>query len=439
MTEAAEPARASWWGDARSGKLAANLVGFCRALRRAGLGVDAQRMVLAQQSLALVGLAREDMAAALEAVLVSRVQDRGVFREMFAAYFRNPEVAQQLLTQLLPRAPETAAPRRRPRVQESMAAVWPNTRPKPHEEDELRLDAAMSACDRQRLRHADFDQLSASEYRLVQQLVRDIALPLPRYRSRRSLAATRGAQLHWPASQARAACTGGELLQLRRRQRQMRPLPWLALVDVSGSMERYARLLLAFLHQATSPERHPLLRRHVYSLGTRLQDLDAAFALADPEAMLQQLTVCITDFGGGTRLGESLAQLRREGARRLTGRRTLVLLVSDGLDTGDAGLLERELLWLRRHSARLLWLNPLLRFDGYAPLARGAAVLHRHAHAMLAVHNLQSLQELASHLARLLAMPAGGYLPGKARFHENLTDDCERRAPWKCTPAAPLP
>lgn len=408
------PARASWWGDARSGKLAANLVGFCRALRRAGLCVDAQRMALAQQSLGLVGLAREDMAAALEAVLVSRAQDRGVFREMFAAYFRNPEVAQQLLTQLLPRAPEAVAPCRRPRVQEAMATAWPNTAPKPaQEEEELLLDAAMSAGDRQRLRHADFEQLSASEYRLVQQLVRDIALPLPRYRSRRSLAAARGAQLHWQASLARAAHTGGELLQLRRRQRRMRPLPWLALVDVSGSMERYARLLLAFLHQATSPARHPLLRRHVYSLGTRLQDLEAAFALADPDAMLGQLNACIADFGGGTRLGESLAQLRREGARHLVGRRTLVLLVSDGLDTGDAGLLERELLWLRRHSARLLWLNPLLRFDGYAPLAQGAAVLHRHAHAMLAVHNLQSLQELAGHLARLLAMPAVGLPAGQ--------------------------
>ena len=197
------PARASWWGDARSGKLAANLVGFGRALRRAGLCVDAQRMALAQQSLGLVGLAREDMAAALEAVLVSRAQDRGVFREMFAAYFRNPEVAQQLLTQLLPRAPEAVAPRRRPRVQEAMATAWPNTAPKPaQEEDELLLDAAMSAGDRQRLRHADFEQLSASEYRLVQQLVRDIALPLPRYRSRRSLAAARGAQLHWQASLA---------------------------------------------------------------------------------------------------------------------------------------------------------------------------------------------------------------------------------------------
>jgi uncharacterized protein with von Willebrand factor type A (vWA) domain len=104
-------------------------------------------------------------------------------------------------------------------------------------------------------------------------------------------------------------------------------------------------------------------------------------------------------------MGEALAQLRGQHARRLVGRRTLVLVVSDGLDTGEPELLARELAWLRRRSARLLWLNPLLRFDGYAPTARGAAALHRHAHAMLAVHNLERLQDLAASLARLMQSP----------------------------------
>ncbi|MEG2050201.1 MAG: VWA domain-containing protein, partial [Comamonas sp.] len=128
------------------------------------------------------------------------------------------------------------------------------------------------------------------------------------------------------------------------------------------------------------------------------------FALSDPDAMLARVNVDLDDFGGGTRLGECLAQLRQQAARHLVGRRTLVLLISDGLDTGDAALLEQELLWLKRHSARIVWLNPLLRFEGYAPLAAGACVLHRHSHAMLAVHNLESLQQLATHLARLLKL-----------------------------------
>src|SRR2546427_374164 len=166
-------------------------------------------------------------------------------------------------------------------------------------------------------------------------------------------------------------------------------------------MEGYARLLLAFLHAATSTQRHAGLRRQVFSFGTELRNLGPAFAQADADAMLERANAAIADFGGGTRLGSSLGELRRLHARHrvsgLVGRRTLVLIISDGLDTGDAAELDRELAWLRRHSARLLWLNPLLRFDGYAPLAQGAAVLHRHAHAMLAVQDRKSTRLNSSH------------------------------------------
>ena len=199
-----------------------------------------------------------------------------------------------------------------------------------------------------------------------------------------------------------AAGTGGELVQLQRLQRHEQPLPLLVLVDVSGSMERYARLLLAFLHAATRGGRDRVGRRDVFAFGTHLTDLTPAFRLADTDAMLAAAGMAISDFAGGTRLGESLATLRQQHARRLVGRRTLVLAITDGLDTGAPDELARELDWLRRHCRRLLWLNPLLRFDGYAPTARGAAVLHRHAHGMLAVHNISKLEELAASLAALM-------------------------------------
>ena len=180
------------------------------------------------------------------------------------------------------------------------------------------------------------------------------------------------------------------------------PLPLLVLVDVSGSMERYARPLLAFLHAATRDAYGRKGRRDVFAFGTHLTDLTPAFGLADTDDMLAAASAAIDDFAGGTRLGESLASLRLQHARRLVGGRTLVLLITDGLDTGEPQALSRELDWLRLHSRRLLWLNPLLRFSGYAPLARGAAVLHRQAHGMLAVHNLSKLQDLAASLAAVM-------------------------------------
>lgn len=389
-------------GDARRGKLAGNLAGFGRALRRAGVRTDAMRIGLAAEAAMLVGVdSRSDFAAAMEAVMISREEDRGVFRELFDAWFRDPELANKLLAQMLPSAEGKAEPsKRRPRVREALAAPRDPVKPA-QTEREIDFDAAMTASDRQRVHHADFNALGAAEYRLVERLARDISLPVPTLPSRRLRPAGDGgvhSRMHWPGVLHEAARTGGEMLRLPRLSRRRQPLPLLVLVDVSGSMERYARLLLAFLHAATRRSG----RRDVFAFGTQLTDLTPAFRIADTDAMLAAASAAIDDFAGGTRFGESLAELRHGHARRLTGRRTLVLVISDGLDTGEPEALERELLWLKRHSRRLLWLNPLLRYEGYAPLARGAAVLHRHADAMLAVHNLSALEQLAASLAALM-------------------------------------
>jgi uncharacterized protein with von Willebrand factor type A (vWA) domain len=364
--------------------------------------VDASRIALAQQAALLIDIGqREDLAAALETVLVGREQDRAVFRELFDAFFRDPKMAHKLLAQLLPTAEGRAEPdRRRARVRDALQApkpAQPLAQPK-GKDREFEFDATMTASDLQRLRHADFNSLSADEYALVERLARDIALPLPELPSRRTRPGWRGARPHWPGVMQRAARHGGEVLELPRLQRRSIALPLMVLVDVSGSMERYARLLLAFLHAATRGQR----RRDVMAFGMDLTDLRSAFALSDTDAMLAQTNALIADFACGTRLGQSLLQLRQQHARRLIGRRTVVLLITDGLDTGEPELLKEQLQWLRLHSRRLLWLNPLMRYDGYAPLARGAAVLHAQADAMLAVHNLSRLKDLADNLARLL-------------------------------------
>ncbi|MGJ7581135.1 vWA domain-containing protein [Variovorax sp. RHLX14] len=393
-------------GDARRGKMAGNIAGFGRALRRAGVPMDASRIALATEAALIVGVEdRHDLSAAMEAVMVARTQDRAVFRELFDAWFRDPELANKMLAQMLPSAEGKLPPsKQRPRVREALSAPRKASTPADSER-EIDFDAAMTAGDLQHFRHADFNALGASEYRLVEQLAREISMPVPSTPSRRLCSAGSGkeqARLHWPGMLRAAARTGGELLHLPHQVRREIPLPLLVLVDVSGSMERYARLLLAFLHAATRGDRGAVGRRDVFAFGTHLSDLTPAFRLADTDAMLAAAGIAIDDFAGGTRLGESLGQLRTHHARRLTGRRTLVLVISDGLDTGSPETLDRELHWLKRHSRRVLWLNPLLRFDGYAPLAQGASVLHRYADAMLAVHNLTALQQLAESLSTLM-------------------------------------
>ena len=383
--------------EVHGGLLAANLAAFGRSLRHAGVPVDPARIALSARAALLVGLSgKEDLSAALEAVLVSRAQDRLVFRELFDAFFRDRQTVHDL-----PGASDTGVPDpQRPRVSDALAPRRrrPEADQSDQEDPEPAIDAAMTASDRHRLHQADFNQLSASEYALAQRLARDIALPLPGFASRRTQTARRGERMHWAGVSRNAVHTGGEALLLPRLRRREQPLPLLVLLDISGSMERYSRLLLAFLHAAT--RRHP--RRDVFAFGTRLTDLGPSFRLADTDQMLTHAGRAIEDFGGGTQLGGALARLRREHARRFVGGRTVVLLVSDGLDTGDPQALGRELDWVKRHCHRLLWLNPLMRFEGYAPLAHGAEQLHRHADGMLAVHNLNRLQDLAASLALLL-------------------------------------
>lgn len=386
-------------GDARAGKLADNLTGFGRMLRRAGLPIDTARISLAQQALGMIDVGRKsDVEAALRAVLVSRQEDQHVFADLFEAYFRNPEIAKQLMAQLLPQAKaESNPPARSARAQEALQAPpKPQQQPKPKEE-KIELDAAMSASDRARLRHADFNQLSASEFKLIERLVREIPLRLPTIAARRRQFGSHGDQLHWRRLMQFAAKHDGDFLSLPMSKRRETTLPVLVLVDVSGSMERYARLMLAFLHQALYHQ-----TRDVFAFGTQLTDLNPAFAERDTDVMLAMANQAISDFGGGTQLGAALKKIREDHRHDIIGNRTLVLLITDGLDTGDHDSLADELDWLTRQARATVWLNPLLRYDGYQPLAGGAQVLDRYVDKMLAIHNLEHLSTLASALAKLM-------------------------------------
>ena len=386
-------------GDARVGKMADNIVGFARTLRRAGFPMDSERISVALESALLIGLDdKQDFRATLEATMVCRQQDREVFDQLFDAYFRNPEFTQQLLAQMLPKTTEAApSPKRRARTQEALAAIISNNSKASVEEDTIDFDAAMTASAQVRLRHADFESLSASEFKLVQRLACEIPLPWPRVPARRTQRSRSGARVDWAHTLRESARLDGELLSLPYLARRTQALPVLILIDVSGSMERYARLMLAFLHQSTCG-----LARSVYAFGNQLTDLNSAFRHTDSDVMLATANELIQDFAGGTQIGHSLEQLRLTQHRQLIGRRTVVLLITDGLDTGEPSALAQELAWLKRNCRSLLWLNPLLRFEHYAPSAGGASVLKKYADGMLAIHDLAHLEDLAQSLAELV-------------------------------------
>lgn len=381
---------------------------FARALRTAGLKVDASRMALAIEALTQVGVNQaEDVRFALQAVFTGSPADRAVLNVVFEAYFKISARAPDGLPLNADDVRHGTALGHR--LRQALAEIELELRcdleappqdqaspDEPAEPDRLALQASAL----QRLRQADFRMLSADETRQVEGMVRSLRVPLPRVLSRRTRTSHRGARLDWAKTLQTATRHDGEVLNPARRARRAKPLPLLILVDISGSMAVYARWLLAFLHPATQG-----VPRQVFAFGTELSDLNRAFALADTDAMLRAVNHTVTDYGGGTRLGHALEQLARQHPRAVVGRRTVVLLITDGLDTGPPPVLQAALHSLKRHSRRILWLNPLLRFEGYAPLAQGPQILSRCCDAALPMHNLNSLSALSHAVAQALQTP----------------------------------
>ncbi len=386
-------------GDARSGKLVENLLGFGRALRRAGIAVDSAKLSLASQALLWVNLSqRDECYAALASTLLSRYQDQQVFNDVFDQYFKNPDLANQLLGQMLPRTEEKKSLQKNDRAKESLRGKPPSSKAGSPQEHKIELDASMTLSDIHRLRYADFNRLNTSEYQLIEQLAKRIQVKFPKMPSRRYRPHHRGHQLDFRKIIKSSIRLDNEFLEIHWQQRKTYFLPLLILVDVSGSMERYARLLLSFLHAAT--RHHP--NTEVLSFGTKLTYLTPSFASHDTDRMLLDINHQIQDFASGTQLGSCLDELNTQYGKLMIGKRTVVLLITDGLDTGSNEILHNALAKLKRQSKSILWLNPLMRYEAYQPIASGPAELAKVADKMIAIHNLQSLQELSKHLEQLI-------------------------------------
>ena len=387
-------------GDARSGKLVENLLGFGRALRRAGIAVDSAKLSLASQALLWINLSqRDECYAALASTLLSRYQDQQVFKDVFEMYFTNPDLANQLLGQMLPRTEEKKSLQKNDRAREALRGKQLSSNPGSPQDHKIELDASMTLSDHHRLRYADFNGLNTSEYQLIEQLAKGIKVKFPKMPSRRYRPHHRGHQLDFRKIIQSSIRLNNELLEIHWQRRKTYFLPLLILVDVSGSMERYARLLLSFLHAAT--RHHP--NTEVLSFGTKLTHLTQSFANHDTDRMLLDINDQIQDFASGTQLGSCLDELNTQYGKLMIGKRTVVLLITDGLDTGSSEILHDALTKLKRQSKSILWLNPLMRYEAYQPIASGPGELAKVADKMIAIHNLQSLQELSKHLEQLLS------------------------------------
>jgi uncharacterized protein with von Willebrand factor type A (vWA) domain len=382
------------------GRLAANIMHFGRVLRAAGLPVGPGRMLDAIRAVETVGVARrDDFYWTLHAVFVNRRDQRMLFDQAFHLFWRNPRIMERMMGMLLPQmlaGPDPQEPDIQRRVLEAMGRNADPGDSKSAEEQEFEIDAALTWSDRELLQEMDFEQMSADELRAAEAAIRRMRLPMPDVATRRFLADPRGARVDPRASRRAALRAGGDVIPLRRRTRRLRPPPLVLLCDISGSMSRYSRMAILFMHALTNDRD----RVHSFVFGTRLTNITRQLRRRDVDEALKRVADRVDDWSGGTRIGACLHDFNLHWSRRVLGQGAVVLLISDGLDRDAGEGLEREIERLAKSCRRLVWLNPLLRWDGFEPRATGVRAILPHVDEFRPVHNLHSLGDLADALSR---------------------------------------
>ncbi len=389
-------------------RLTHNIVHFARALRAAGLPVGPGATLDAVRAVAAAGFTeRQDFYWTLHAVFVRRREHREVFAQVFRLYWRDPRFLEQMMSYMIP-AIRGVAEERKPTPAERRAAeaLLDGVRrdlPDVAQDDEgaqVEIDASRTASAQERLRTLDFEQMSAAETHEARAAIARLSLPVRPIVSRRMRAAASGRRPDWPATMRRALRQGGEIQGFAMRRRTERWPDLVALCDISGSMSAYSRMVLHFLHAVSNARGAGWARVHAFTFGTRLTNVTRHMGTRDVDAALAATGAQAQDWEGGTRIGACLGAFNRDWSRRVMGRGAVVLLITDGLERGDATRLARETERLRLSSRRLIWLNPLLRWDGFAPRAAGARAMLPHVDSLRSAHSVASLSGLADALSR---------------------------------------
>lgn len=384
-------------------RLTENITHFARALRRAGLKIGTGRVIDAVRAVAAAGFtSREDFFHALRAVLISRPEERAVFAQVFRLYWRDPRFMEHMMAMMLPairgvqeeRVAEAAEKRAAEALLDGLEPELPEMQDAPGEQTLIEVDASATISEEERLRSLDFEQMSTEEIARAKRMLARLRLPVAPLRSRRTQAALQG-RIDARRTMRNALRRGGEIERLSLKTPRIRWPNLVVLCDISGSMSQYSRMVLHFLHAVASQKGAGWARVHGFTFGTRLTNITRHLAGRDVDAALAAAGAEAQDWEGGTRIGDCLHAFNRDWSRRVMGQGAVVLLITDGLDRGDADALAHEMERLHLSARRLIWLNPLLRWEGFAARASGIRAMLPHVDTFRAGHSIASLEDLA--------------------------------------------
>jgi len=380
-----------------SGQFLHNLLLFGRILRRLGLDVNPGRMMDLISALDHIEIGRKsDFFYSARTLLVHEREDLPLFDEAFELFWRKPAESWNVEWQGLSRRRKRPGPIITPPALKEEA---PQTNGSKSTSSQVMtvIEVTRTYSDRELLRHKNFAEMNAEETEAVKQLMLHLLWQVSERRTRR-LRPGKGQRIDLRRTLRRSLRSEGEIFRWSYREPKRKPRPLIVIADISGSMERYTRLLLQFIYGMKAALSQPV---EAFLFSTRLTRITRPLQIRDLDLALENVGQLVNDWAGGTRIGESLKIFNFEWGRRVLGRGAVVLMISDGWDRGDPELLKREMARLKQNCHRLIWLNPLLGAPNYEPLTRGIQAALPHIDDFLPVHNLASLEDLASRLAEL--------------------------------------
>ncbi|SEW17134.1 hypothetical protein SAMN04488515_1387 [Cognatiyoonia koreensis] len=387
-------------------KLANNIAHFARALRRAGLPIGPGRLKHAIRAVAAAGFTRkEDFYWTLHSSFVSRPEHRLIFAQVFRLYWRDPQYLEHMMSFLTPavrgvqeeRLAQPAERRAAQALLDGQVPDLPEQREEP--ETEIDIDASQTATAIERLKTLDFEQMSVSEMAAAKRILSTLRLPIPPLMSRRTQV-RKGNLPDWRQTMRQAMRKGGEVQAFATRRRRTRYPNLVVLCDISGSMSQYSRAVLHFVHAVSQAHGQGWAEVHAFTFGTRLTNITRHLKARDVDDALKAAGGEAQDWEGGTRIAACLHRFNKDWSRRVMGQGAVVLLITDGLDRDLTYDLGQEMQRLSLTARQVIWLNPLLRWDGFAPKASGIAKMLPHVSHFRAGHNIASLSGLADALTR---------------------------------------
>ena len=383
-----------WPGDGTGGRLAENIMHFGRVLRRAGLPIGPAQVIEAIRAVSQVGLgSRDDFYWSLFSVFVNRRDQREVFDQAFHIFWRNPEILERMMQMILPdigsspSMPQTEEISRR--VAEALASKNDSDQQEV-EQEEIEFDAALTWSAGEILAEKDFEKMSADEIKAATDAIKRMRLPIMEVPTRRYRPTPTGSRVDMRRTLRAALRSGQGYIHLMRRERRLRRPPLVIICDISGSMERYSRMMLHFMHAVTNDRD----RVHTFLFGTRLTNVTRYLRYKDVDMALEKVGEEVVDWSGGTRIGACLHDFNQNWSRRVLTQGAVAIIISDGLDRDEAAGLEDEMERLHKSCRQLIWLNPLLRYEGFQPKSMGIRAMLAHVDDFRTVHSLNSLQDL---------------------------------------------